>query len=190
MKIHEKFMLRNSLKTLVILLFIAFTSKGQTLPVDQNTGKITFINIVESAPLTEKDVFIIAQDFGKAKNWPVKSQDDAAYTIVFNAQIPVEYEAVKPGKKDKGIVKFTFSVFCKAGKYRYILTDFVHEGQNGAGSGGKLENTTADCGKDAMLAKSWVYIKNSTQVQVNALIEEFKKKVKEAQNDPAKKSDW
>jgi hypothetical protein len=183
-------MLKNTLQAFVILLFLALTSKGQNLPVDQNTGKITYINIIESAPLTEKDVITIAQEFGKAKNWPVKSQDEGTYTIVFNAQIPVEYEAVKPGKKDKGVVKFTFSVFVKAGKYRYILTDFVHEGQNGAGSGGKLENTTADCGKDAMLAKSWVYIKNSTNTQVNALIEEFKKKVKEVQNDPAKQTDW
>lgn len=177
-----------NLNIFLALFLMVFVAHAQNLPVDANTGKITFIEVVDAAGLSDKDLYKIALEWGKEKNFTIKSQDEAAGTVVFNASTPVEYDAVKSGKKDKGSVNFTYSVFCKSGKYRYIVTDFVHEGA--AGSGGKLENTSADCGKDAMVAKSWVYIKNSTQSQVNALIEDLKKKIKETQNDPAKNSDW
>ncbi|MFN3402519.1 MAG: hypothetical protein ACK40G_00400 [Cytophagaceae bacterium] len=181
--------MKRLLSTLFLLSF-CLVVKAQNLPVDPNTGKVTFMEVVDAKGLTDKDIMAVVEEWGKTKKYEVKSKDDGSMTIIYNGAVPMEYEGMKPGKKDKANVKFTVSVFCKADKYRFIITDLVHEGLLGAGSGGKLENAQADCGKEKMQAKTWVQIKNMSHKEINLIIEDLKRVIRETQNDPAKKSDW
>jgi hypothetical protein len=70
------------------------------------------------------------------------------------------------------------------------VTDFVHAGLTPAVSGGKLESATPACGPTGMTSATWVLIKKKTQTGIEATIADFKKVIKEIQNDPTKKSDW
>lgn len=180
----------------LIIFFTLFVStivltKAQNLPVDAKTGKITYLEVVDAAGLTAQDIFKIAKDWGISKGYKIKKEDEATGEIIFDAKIAVEYAGV-PGKAktENGNVNFTYSVFCKEGKFRYIATDFVHAGLNGAASGGKLESTLPTCGVAGMTAASWQFIKKKTQSNMDVINADLKRVVKEVQNDPAKNSDW
>ncbi|HSZ24751.1 MAG TPA: DUF4468 domain-containing protein [Cytophagaceae bacterium] len=183
--------MKRSLKLLSILLLVVNTSFAQDLPVDQNTGKITYMEVVDAAGLKAKDIYTVAKKWGTDKKFLVK-EDKENETLVYTCTTPVEYPNAGGNANDRGKVTFSLSVFSKDGKYRYILTDLAHtaEGKTAGSDGGKLENVSPDCGKTKMSAKGWVTIKTKTDASLKALIADLKRVIKEAQNDPAKKSDW
>ena len=183
--------MKRSLKLLSAFLLLVNVSFGQDLPVDQNTGKITYLEVVDAAGLTAKDIYAVAKKWGADKKFTIK-EDKENETLVYTGTTPVEYPNVSGNAIDKGKVTFSFSIFAKEGKYRFIATDLVHtaEGKVAGSDGGKLENVSPDCGKMKMSAKGWVSIKAKTDVNLKALVADLKRVIKEAQNDPAKKSDW
>jgi hypothetical protein len=171
------------------VLFSCFAS-AQELPVNPSTGKVTFMEVVDAKGMKAADLYKILSDWSIAQGFVVSKKDDANNEAVFTGLIPLEYSSIKAGRNDKGKVTFTLSVFGKDGKYRYILTDFIHEGIDGAGSGGKLENLQPDCGKAGMVGGNWVYIKNKVKGQSIIWVKDLKKTVTQVQNDPAKNKDW
>lgn len=162
---------------------------GQNLPLDAKTGKITYLEVVDATGMTAKDIFKAAKDWGTSKGFKIKKEDEATGEIVFDGVLPVDYTGIK-GKPEKGNITYSFSVFTKEGKYRFILTDVVHVGLNNAPSGGKLESATPACGPTGMTSATWVLIKKKAQTGLEAQKEDLKRVIKEIQNDPAKKSDW
>ncbi len=183
--------MKRSLKLLSALLLLVNVSFGQDLPVDQSTGKITYIEVVDAAGLTAKDIYAVTKKWGMDKKFAVK-EDKENETLVYTGTTPVEYPNVSGNAIDKGKISFSFSIFAKDGKYRFIATDLVHtaEGKVAGADGGKLENVSPDCGKMKMSAKGWVTIKAKADLNLKVLVADLKRVVKEAQNDPAKKSDW
>lgn len=164
-------------------------STAQTLPVDQGTGKITYLEVVDAAGVTPADLGKVVKEWATKQGFTNK--EDAAEKLVYDAFTNVEYPGVSGSTLEKGKVKFTLSVFFKDGKYRYILTDFVHEGDiKTKANGGKLENVNPDCGATKMSGKGWVTIKNKTGSNMKALSDDLKRVIKEFQNDPANKTDW
>jgi len=183
--------MKRSLKLLSALLLLVNVSFGQDLPIDQNTGKITYLEVVDAAGLTGKDIYAVAKKWATDKKFTIK-EDKENESLVYTGTTPVEYPNVSGNAMDKGKVTFSFSIFAKDGKYRFIVTDLVHtaEGKVAGSDGGKLENVSPDCGKMKMSAKGWVTIKAKADVNLKALIADLKRVEKETQNDPAKKSDW
>jgi len=183
--------MKRSLKLLSVLLLLVNLSFGQELPVDQKTGKITYIEVVDAAGLTASDMYAVAKKWGNDKKFTLK-EDKENESVLFNGSTPVEYPNASGNNNDKGKVSFTCYVFLKDGKYRFIFTDLVHtaEGKVVGSDGGKLENVSPDCGKTKMSAKGWVTIKAKADVNLKALVADLKRVMKETQNDPAKKSDW
>lgn len=184
------------MKRVKLYLIITFcclwsVSIAQDLPVDQNTGKITYIEVVDAAGLSTKDLYETVKKWGAAQKFTIK-EDKANESILFDCTSSIEYPNVNLGGNDKGKVSFTCFVFVKDGKYRYIFTDFTHQGdgKTADASGGKLENVSPECGKTKMSAKGWVTVKSKTDANTKALVEDLRRVIKEAQNDPAKKSDW
>jgi hypothetical protein len=177
----------------ITLLFFCFLAvvfvHAQNLPVDSKTGKITYLEVVDAAGMSAKDLYKAAKDWGTSKGYKIKKEDEATGEIVFEGNLPMEYTGVK-GKPETGNVSHSFSVFCKEGKYRFIVTDFVHNGDKGAPSGGKLESATPACGAAGMTSATWVTIKKKTQSGMEANVADLKRVIKEIQNDPSKNSDW
>lgn len=173
----------------ILLFSLVSFIKAQNLPVDSKTGKITYLEVVDATGMTAKDLFTAAKDWGTSKGYKIKSENEATGEIVFEGSLPVDYIGVK-GKPEQGKVNHTFSVFLKDGKYRYIVTDFVHEGVDNGPTGGKLESNSPACGPGRMTSATWLLVKKKTQSGIEAQIADLKRVIKEIQNDPAKKSDW
>lgn len=180
--------MKNIIFAFPLLLATFLVSPAQNLPINNSTGKITYIRVVDANGLSAADLFKYSKEWGAAKGFKVKSEDASKGEIVYEASSTMEY----PGKvkTETGNVNFEFFVFLKDGKYRYIAQDFVHEGQSKAPSGGKLEATNPDCGAAGMSSASWVLIKKKTQSYMEALIVDYDKYIREIMNDPTKKSDW
>jgi hypothetical protein len=183
--------MKRSLILLSSLLLVLNFTFAQDLPVNQTTGKITYLEVVESPGLTAKDIYTVAKKWGTDKKYTL-TEDKENESLVYTASTPLEYPNVSGNANDKGKVTFTCSIFCKEGKYRFIFTDLSHvaEGKVAGSNGGKLENVSPDCGKTKMSAKGWVTIKSKADANLKALVADLKRVMKEAQNDPAKKSDW
>lgn len=174
---------------LIMLYSFLVVSAQNELPIDENTGKVTFMEVVEAEGLTAKQVFDITKDWAMKKGFAVIEETDGA-KLKFNAFVKVYYPAPKSGPTEEGNVKFTFFVGCKDGKFRYILTDYVHTGKKRGTDGGKLESSKPACGNISMSSRGWVTIKNESKKKTDKLLEDLKRVIKEDQNDPEKNDDW
>lgn len=97
------------------------------IPIDPNTGLITFQEVVEESG-TQKELF------NRASEWlhhyflqPVyvtQVRDAASGVIKGKHQFEIFYYE-KDVKKIAGIVKYYFKIECKDGRYRYTLDNFV-----------------------------------------------------------------
>lgn len=164
-------------------------SNAQTLPVNQGTGKITYLEVVDASGVSPEDLAKVVKDWASKQEFTIT--EEASDKLIYDAFSVVDYPGVSGSTTEKGKVKFSLSVFFKDGKYRYILTDFVHEGDvKTKANGGKLENINPDCGATKMSGKGWVTIKNKTASNMKALTDDLKRVIKEYQNDPANKTDW
>lgn len=181
------------MKTLFTLFSLLLASvvicQAQTLPVDSKTGKITYLEVVDASGLSAADLYKVAKEWGTGKGFSIKKEDEATGEIVFEGSFKSDFANPK-GKPELANVNFSFFVFLKEGKYRYIATDFIHVATNANAGGGKLESPTPACGAAGMTSANWVSIKKKTQSSAEALIADLKRVIKETQNDPTKKSDW
>jgi hypothetical protein len=177
----------------VAALFFALLSYSfaQELPVDKNTGKITYLEVVDADGLTAKEMYTIGKKWA-ADNKLVLKEDKENETLVYTGNSALDYPNTTGNGIDKGKVSYTFSIFLKDNRYRFIVTDLAHsgEGKSAGSDGGKLENVSPECGKAKMSAKGWVTIKTKADTNLKALTADLKRVYKEAQNDPSKKSDW
>ena len=176
---------------LFILGLVFYTgTQAQEMPVNASTGKVTFMEVVDAKNMKAKDLYKILGEWCVAQGLVPSKKDDENNEAVYTGIIPLEYPSIKAGKNDKGKVSFTISIFGKDDKYRYIITDFVHEGVDNAGNGGKLESQLPECGKGCMAPGNWVYVKNKVKGQTIIWVKDLKKTVIQVQNDPAKNKDW
>ncbi len=177
-------------KVLTSFLLVAFVGLmyAQPLPIDPKTNKVTFIKKVEAPGMSISDLEKVVKDFMKDKPYTLK-EEEAGKKLVYTAFLAVSHPA-KGGGYEDGKVHFTFSVFFKEGRYRIILTDYIHEGNGKVPDGGKLEAKSAACGPIKMTASAWVKIKNRTKQLSEKSIADLKQKILETQNDPANDDDW
>lgn len=177
-------------KITLLLSFIFFSvlAKAQDLPVNPDTEKVTFMEVVDATGLNAKELYKVMKEWADAKGLKLKEDKADEGEIIFSGTLSVPYERVK-GKPEPGNVLFTTYLFGKDDKYRFIFTDFSHEGINASMSGEKLENPTPACGP-SISNTNWVFIKKKTHASIDELIEDLKKKIKATQNDPAKNKDW
>jgi hypothetical protein len=176
----------------VIFLFVFFYlgSNAQDLPVNDKTGKITYMEVVESKGMKAAEVYKTLNEWCVSVGFKEIKKDDALLESTYSGSFQLDYPSTKPGRTDKGKVNFTVMIFGKDDKYRYIISDFVHEGLEGAANGNKLEAVQPECGKAGMVPGNWTLVKNKTKAQLDTWIKEMKKKVLEVQNDPSKNKDW
>lgn len=182
-----------SKKIFFILFSLTYSSLctiAQDLPVNDKTGKITYMEVVEAKGMKAAEVYKTLNEWCVSAGFKEIKKDDVLLESTYSGSYQLDYPSTKPGRTDKGKVNFTVMVFGKDDKYRYIISDFVHEGLEGAASGSKLEAVQPECGKAGMVPGNWTLIKNKTKAQLDTWIKEMKKKVLEVQNDPSKNKDW
>lgn len=172
---------------LLVLSLIAIPSAFAQLPVDTATKKITFSEVID-VPGASKDTL-----FKRAKNLNmiranVKADNKAEGTYAYVGKFPVKYPAPQVGMQHSGFVNYKVIIFVKDGKYKYTITDLVHESEKG--NGGKLEGKLPECGKFVMSPYGWTSIKTQAEDQMKLLVKKIKENMDPKGDVPKNTGDW
>lgn len=151
------------------------------LPIDNETGKITYKGVVEFKGMTAQQLYLrgkawFSKAFGSGKA-VIDFDDNVGFKIIAKGKFHITIKG-NLGKQAGGYVNFTLSLFFKDGKYKYIFSNFYHEGEDYGNahinSAGPLE---IEKQKGALSQNNWFayhdnwnYLKEQTNEEVLSLI--------------------
>lgn len=120
---------------IVSLTALAASGQNQHLPVDPNTGKVSYYEVVTAPGQSLNKLF------GKAKKWIATKHSEAhPYTISYESEkdgnITAKGSFTLPAERRRYIVQFLVNISTKDGKYRYEFTDLVVQFTTAAGASG------------------------------------------------------
>lgn len=160
--------------TLLIFLFLSANLSAQS--------PLTYFNVVHIDSSTSKDEL-----FDRAKIWFVESYNNADAVIhmenkekgiiigkgLFNYTPSKNSYITKPLT---GVIHYTFSVYFKDGRYKYYMTDFIHESRasltpHSVG----LMTQAKEIFTTKILNECWSEMKAETSRYSDFLAEDFKK---------------
>ena len=142
------------------------------LPVSAETHRITYTGVVEVPGVSKDDLYTRATEwFAKtynSSNAVLQMQDRAAGELVGKPVLPTTVRSLG-ANYPAGIVKYTISVYLKDGKYKYEITDLVHDAVGSKlCSAGPLENEKTGC--MSMTKGQWNEIKAQTDRAMQSLV--------------------
>lgn len=165
------------MRTILIACFLLdSTLCFSQMPVNAD-GKVEFTEVVtvdsaSAQTLYSRAKLFVTNAFVSGKD-VTQMNDDAAFTTVVKG-------STKPslglGATREGLVTFKMTIQCKDGRYKYSLTDFLHEGAQY--SGGALENEKPDCGTFFLPKSSWNKLKKQVAETVTLMADNLKKDMK------------
>lgn len=167
------------MKRLVLLVCLSLSwtltlAQTKTFPIDSASKKITFTEKIELAGTSKDELYKRAKNLGVLGNNTVKD-DPANGTYTYKGQFKVSYPAPQVGMQHTGVVDYKVTIQVKDGKYRYIITDFVHSSEKA--NGGKLESNLPECGKYTLTMAGWGSIKRSVMEQTDKFIAGLKSRM-------------
>lgn len=169
-----------------IAVLFAFSVNAQELPINKETGKVTFMEVKETGDVKATEAYDVIKKWSAGKGLTVTK--DEGGKLFYTAKHKVNYPAVRGSISNEGKVDYILQFFFKDGKVRYIMTDFVHSGK--LGSGGKMENAKPIDGYGKVTERAWNMIRDQTFRKSNKVVTSFTKAITEFQNDPARSDDW
>jgi hypothetical protein len=156
----------------IIGLAMAFASQAQTLPpIDTTTKKITYSGVVTVNGATQAVLFKRTHSLNVSGSGILTDKPADGY-YSYKGQFPVTYHAPQPGLMHNGTVTYTVVIACKDGRYKYIITGFVHSSDKG--NGGELEKSIPACNKYVLSMQGWADIKKLTAAEMEKLIANMK----------------
>jgi hypothetical protein len=109
---------------LLILLLSPLLAWGQIFHIDPTTHKLTYTEVTEVAGAPQSELYDRARrwfDFQYAYATDVAlSEHEEEGELRIQSELPLK---VSPGSS--GVVRYTFTLSVKEGKYRYLITDFT-----------------------------------------------------------------
>lgn len=178
---------------LFALLTISSLSWAQTseLPIDPESNKITYSEVVAiTSKVDQNGVYDRALSWAMNNKYKVTKMDKANGIVGCEGSINVTYPGPRVGMNDNGFIKFDVTVSSKGGRYKYVMTNFRHEGHKGKGDGGALELAKAACGKYVLPDNGWNKIKKDAPALINKVITDLKVSIEPQGTAPAKKEEW
>jgi len=156
--------------TLVFFAFIA-NAQTKTFPIDTASKKITYAEVIQINGATKDELYKRSKNLGIAGTKIVK--DDAAQGLyVYKGSFKVSYPSPQVALTHTGTVEYEVTLACKDGRYKYMITNFVHSGERA--SGGKLEGNLPECGKYTLTPSGWATIKKKTMEEMDRFINNLK----------------
>jgi len=146
------------------------------LPVDPDTQLVTYSKVIEIPGTTQEQLYT------RAANWIASTE---VYRVASSKQLQEasdksqlivsgETRARGPMNQIVGTVSHSLTIYCKDGRYKYVLTNLREETNstkpNGIGSGGAFENEKPACGFMLMFPAAWNTIKRHTDEDVQELL--------------------
>jgi len=171
---------------LSVILITSSISHAQKFPIDQETQKITYTEVVDAPGIKKDDLY------NRAKTWYVTGtgitkialelEDKETGKLLGKVNNPVKVNNPPLNNKfEVGSVSYTITIIVKDDKYKYTFTDFVHDsdGLPKVVSCGPLENKKSGAKSiiSEMMPSNWQWnkIKEGTDETVLKQIEKLKK---------------
>jgi len=178
------------------LLFILLTIVSMSLSAQDYPEHFTYTGVVkvDSASATilySRAKRFVAETYKSGKT--VTDLDDATTTTIILKPLMDSYSSSVSmsaiSSSCSASVKYTFTIECKDGRYKYTLSDFHHVIDIGqCGAGGDLTSEKPACGYFLLFKKTWAKIKASADAEAKALIEALNKAMNSSSTGA--KSDW
>lgn len=176
------------MKTLIIIslfLFGSLLTNAQTVYLDSTTNKYTISEIVKVDSSLTKDKL-----YSNAREWLsiiavdsksiIQMDDRELGKIIFKSDMSVTSEFLFTDW-DAGYVEYTFSLYFKDGRYKYVVTDFYHTGNEKFSSAGPFENEGPD--GSGVTHSNWIDMRNSVYTRLESLILDLKKSMSKISDD-------
>lgn len=150
-------------------------------PLDASTHRIAYQGVVQVPGTTQADLL------ARARAWVAKTYDQQSAQLTRDdaasgqlqlqgtqlAHVYQDFQGI-PRRTYAGVVHYALSIYVKDGRYKYVLTDFVHEAQNSPTlrSGGPLEAKRASLYGYAGLGsfENWSELKTEALRNARALV--------------------
>ena len=180
-------------------LMMAFTIMTSMTMVVFGQEPLTYTEVVQVDSVSQNELY------NRAKLWFATAYNSANDVL----QIDNKEEGEIIGKaimkynpnvfmgmeQTKGSIKYTIKIFVKEGRYKYEITDFIHDpygNQQGKSSMG-LITTDKECPNPKPMAKGWSNkvwddIKTQIEANVTSLIASLKEEM--TKTTESKKDDW
>lgn len=152
------------------------------LNVDSVTNLISYVGVVEQEETGSDSLYI------RAKKWATKKftggskapfdVDKKNQKLVINGWIPAFAYGNKYTKRDIGKFEFKMSVWIKEGRYKYQVSNFVHEAPK-SNEGNVVRNYFEYYYTSTTSIKPNDLILRYADKDINALVEDFKKNMKD-----------
>lgn len=164
------------MKTILIIIFLSVSvfAFAQVPPMDGETGKFKYTEVVPVAGASKNDLYTRAKSW-VASNYPssanITMDDKEEGKIICKGNFPITLMGAKQ------TIDNTFTIEVKEGRYKYTFTDFFITSSSGSVNRWPLER------KDLAMKKS---IYSSVDGKVKGFIET----IAETMNTEVKKEDW
>lgn len=172
---------------ILLSVSIAFgQNETPKLPIDSSSGKITYTEVVTLKDSVSKDELFsrakisLTYLFNDSKS-VIQNEDKESGIIIGKGTMSVIYKSLGT-VFDAGYIHYTLTIAMKQSKYKYVITDFYHDGTGSKlPSGGAMETP-----KPKMWSqKQWDNAKSNMDSDIKNLIESLKTEM----NKPTPKSD-
>jgi len=158
--------------TFITGLLISAGIQAQTLPApDSTTKKINYSEVVTVNGATKDLLYKRAKNLNISGAGMISDKPADGY-YSYGGTFKVTYHAPQPGLMHTGMVSYTVTVTCKDGRYKYVITDFVHTSDKG--NGGPLEKSIPVCNKYVLTLQGWGEIKKQTATEMEKLAANIK----------------
>ena len=183
--------MRKFTMTLALLLFTAMTIFGQE--------PLTYTEVIQVDSISQNELY------NRAKLWFTTTYNSAndvlqmdnkeSGQIIGKAIMKYNPTVFSGSEQTKGSIKYTIKIFVKEGRYKYEISDFIHDpygNQYGKSSMG-LITTNEECPNPKPMAKKWSNkvwrdIKNQIENNMTSLVLSLKKgMMKQAETET---DDW
>lgn len=143
------------------------------LPRDSTTGRITFTEVVTVPGTSQADLYT------RAHEWLAKRTNGTRPVLELqereNGKLIGKFAlAVKPGvavSETADLLRATLSLFCKEGRYKYLVTDFHYEKTI---VGRRLDARLEETSPEGVTANNWQDVRLRTTVEMQRLVTDLK----------------
>lgn len=175
------------LKRLLVtpLLFLTVTiCKSQDLPIDPETKKISYSEVIEIEGVAKEELYKRAKAWfvtgTGASKLALELEDLETGKLAGKVNSAVSSKNPPAGMFEVGVITNTITILIKDGRYKYVFTDFIHEsgGVDKVISSGPLEQkkTPAKAITGNMPTQyQWNQIKKETDKRILSQVESLKK---------------
>jgi hypothetical protein len=114
---------------IILIFFISYCIQGLDLPLDEETGKVTYSDIRKIEPMTKDELYAktiewFAYRFNSS-NDVIQLADKVKMKVIGKGNFKINFYAKNP------VISFTISVFLKESRYKIIITDLKYKDKKG-----------------------------------------------------------